>query len=256
MIDSHRRTEGQVPGAPSHDAQPHDAPSADGPPHDALTDGAGSAPSTLATRLREAAEHVGVVLRVQLMWLGLSLLGLVVLGISPASAAAAAALTTFRRDEKVRVAPLMWEVYRRELVSSNVRMLPLLAIQLGALAMLWQAAVGMSGHSLPILALGVLAAISASWATVSLAALAVSPRVRHQELLVSWRLAVLMPGALPLRSLALVLALVAWTAVASLAWPLALLLGGGVALDMAVALLGTRITLLLEDLGGRREQTP
>lgn len=209
----------------------------------------------LATRVRELLEHVHVVVKVQLVWLGLTLLGLVVAGIAPATCAAAAALTAFRHEEKVRVAPLMWEVYRRELVSSSLRMLPLLLIQLGASAMLWQAALGLEDRSLPILTLGVLAALSLSWATVALAALAVSPRVRDQELLVSWRLAALMPGALPLRSLALMLVLVAWVVTTSLAWPLALLLGGGVAIDLAVALLGRPIALLLEDLSEGRPAT-
>ncbi|HEX7351296.1 DUF624 domain-containing protein [Brachybacterium sp.] len=260
MIDADRRPEAQNPTAQSPEAQDPGAQDPGAQSRGARSAGSGApekrrAPRALATRITEAVEHVYVVFRVQLMWLGLTLLGLVVVGISPASTAAAAALVAFRSDEKVRVMPLMWEVYRRELVSSNVRMLPLLLIQLGSLAMVWQAAVGMAGESTVILALGILAAISASWATVALAALAVSPRVRDQELLVSWRLAVLMPGALPLRSLGLMLGLFAWTVVTSLAWPLALLLGAGVAIDMAVALLSSRITLLLEDLGGRRPES-
>lgn len=244
MIDSDRRPEGPRPDAPLPETR---LPETREPE-------TRRAPRALATRLTEAAEHVYVVFRVQLVWLGLTLLGLVIAGIAPATAAAAAALVAFRHDEKVKVAPLMWEVYRRELVSASLRMLPLMVVQLGSLAMVWQAAVGMAGESTVILALGVLAALSASWATVSLAALAISPRVRDQELLVSWRLAVLMPGALPLRSLGLALALFAWVVLTSLAWPLALLLGGGVAIDLAVALLGRRITILLEDLGGRRPE--
>lgn len=213
-----------------------------------------SAPPVWATRVREAVEHLHVVFTVHLAWLGLTLLGLVVAGIAPASCAAGAALTEFRRHEKVRVLPLMWAVYRREFVRSSVRMLPLLAVQLIAVAMLWQMAGGLETRPALTAVLGILAALSTGWTTVALAALAVAPRVRDQALLVSWRLALLMPGALPLRSLALVLLLFAWTMVASLAWPLAVLLGGGLAIDWAVGLLGKRIELLLEDLGGRRPE--
>lgn len=245
MIDSDRRPDAQHHGAQSSGAQgPASGPSESRRPARAL-----------ATRLTEAVEHVYVLFRVQLMWLALTLLGVVVVGIAPASVAAAAALLAFRRDEKVRVMPLMWEVYRRELVSSNLRMLPLLLIQLGSCAMLWRAAVGLTSGSALVQAFGILAAVSAGWATVSLAVLAISSRVRDQDLLVSWRLAVLMPGAVPLRSLGLVLALAVWIVIASLGWPLALLLGAGVAIDLAVALLGRRVTLLLEDLGGRRPET-
>src|SRR5699024_6908392 len=99
--------------------------------------------------------------------------------------------------------------------------------------------------------LGTFGAITAGWAGVFLAAIAVVPRVRDQELLVTWRLALLLPGAVPLRSLALAVLLAAWTLVCTSVWPLGLLLGAGLAIDMAVGLLSRRIALLLEDLSAR-----
>lgn len=202
------------------------------------------------TWLVEAVEHVYAVVRIQLAWLALTLLGLIVLGIAPATCAAADALRAERRGELKRVLPLMWRSYRRELVPATVRMLPLLAVQVIALAMLWQAAAGLSSNPAVMAVLGTLAALAAGWAAVSLAAIAVAPRVRDQDLLVTWRLALLMPGAVPFRSFALVALLAAWTVLCSLAWPLALLLGAGLAIDAAVGLLSRRIAVLLEDLGG------
>jgi uncharacterized membrane protein YdfJ with MMPL/SSD domain len=65
---------------------------------------------------------------------------------------------------------------------------------------------------------------------------------------VTWRLALLLPGTVPLRFLGLILGLGVWVVVCSLLWPLALLLGAGTAIDLATTLLGRRVELLLEDL--------
>lgn len=207
-------------------------------------------PRRRTTWLVEGVEHLYAVVRIQLAWLGLTLLGLIVFGIAPATCAAADALRAQRRGELTRAMPLMWESYRRELVPAGVRMLPLMAVQMLALAMLWQAAAGLSSNPAVMAVLGTLGAIAAGWATVSLAAIAVAPRVRRQDVLVTWRLALLMPGAVPFRGLALVVLVAAWALVSTTVWPLAVLLGAGLAVDAAVALLATRIGLLLEDLGG------
>ncbi|MGO1286684.1 MAG: DUF624 domain-containing protein [Brachybacterium sp.] len=207
-------------------------------------------PRRRTTWLVEGVEHLYAVVRIQLAWLGLTLLGLIVFGIAPATCAAADALRAQRRGELTRAMPLMWESYRRELVPAGVRMLPLMAVQMLALAMLWQAAAGLSSNPAVMAVLGTLGAIAAGWATVSLAAIAVAPRVRRQDVLVTWRLAVLMPGAVPFRGLALVVLVAAWAVVSTTVWPLAVLLGAGLAVDAAVVLLSTRIGLLLEDLGG------
>lgn len=207
-------------------------------------------PRRRTTWLVEGVEHLYAVVRIQLAWLGLTLLGLIVFGIAPATCAAADALRAQRRGELTRAMPLMWESYRRELVPAGVRMLPLMAVQMLALAMLWQAAAGLSSNPAVMAVLGTLGAIAAGWATVSLAAIAVAPRVRRQDVLVTWRLALLMPGAVPFRGLALVVLVAAWAVVSTTVWPLAVLLGAGLAVDAAVALLATRIGLLLEDLGG------
>src|SRR5699024_4636183 len=100
--------------------------------------------------------------------------------------------------------------------------------------------------------LGSLAAVSAGWATSSLAAIATSPRVRRQDLLVTWRLALLLPGVLLLRAIPMVVLLGVWVLLCSLAWPMALLMGAGVAVNIAVAMFAYRIHTLLEDLQGRR----
>jgi uncharacterized membrane protein YesL len=212
-------------------------------------------PRRRTTWLVEGVEHLYAVVRIQLVWLLLTLLGLIVLGLAPATVAAAEALRAQRRGELTRALPLMWGAWRRELLPAGVRMLPLLAVQVLALAMLWQAAAGLGSSPALMAVLGTLAALAAGWATVSLAAIAVAPRVRRQELLVTWRLALLMPGVVPLRGLALVLLLSAWILLCTSVWPLGVLLGAGLAIDAAVALLGTRIALLLEDLGGQ-DPTP
>ena len=208
-------------------------------------------PRRRTTWLVEGARHLHVVMCIQLVWLLLTLLGLIVVGIAPATCAAADALRAQRRGELTGVLPRMWESYRRELIPASVRMLPLMAVQVLALAMLWQAAAGLSSNPAMMAVLGTLGAIAAGWATVSLAAIAVAPRVRRQDVLVAWRLALLMPGAVPFRGLALVVLAAAWMLVSTTVWPLALLLGAGLAIDAAVALLATRIGLLLEDLGGQ-----
>ncbi|MDN6328644.1 MAG: YesL family protein, partial [Brachybacterium sp.] len=207
-------------------------------------------PRRHTTWLVEGIGHLYAVVRVQLMWLLLTALGLVVFGISPATCAAADALRAERRGELTRALPLMWESYRRELIPAGLRMLPLMAVQLLALAMLWQAAAGLGSAPVSMAVLGTRGALAAGWATVSLAAIAVAPRVRRQKLLVTWRLALLMPGVVPLRGLALILLLAAWILLCTTVWPLGAVLGAGLAVDAAVALLGTRISLLLEDLGG------
>src|SRR5699024_10984351 len=77
---------------------------------------------------------------------------------------------------------------------ANLRMLPLLVVQAGSLSMLWLMATGALDDPVPSAILGSLAAVSACWATSSLATIATSPRVRRQDLLVTWRLALLLPG--------------------------------------------------------------
>ena len=209
-------------------------------------------PRRHSTWLVEGIWHLHAVVRIQLVWLALTLLGLVVVGIAPATCAAAEALRAERRGELTRALPLMWRTYRRELIPAGIRMLPLLTVQLLALLMLWQAAAGLSSNPAIMAVLGTLGAITAGWASVSLAAIAVAPRVRDQDLLVTWRLALLMPGAVPVRSLALAVLLAAWTLLSTTVWPLGLLLGAGLAIDLAVGLLSTRISLLLDDLSAHR----
>jgi uncharacterized membrane protein YesL len=195
---------------------------------------------------------VYLVLRVNLVWMLLSLLGLVVLGVAPASVAAADAVIASRHGAKVKVLPEMWTSFRGQLVGANLRMLPLMVVQLGSATMLWIViGGGVAGSAMPIVLAG-LAVISAAWSTVSLAVLTVVPRVRRQDLVVAWRLAILLPGALPMRFIALILLLAAWIALCSFLWPIGFLVGAGAAIHIATSVLGMRIALLLEDLEASR----
>ena len=204
-----------------------------------------------AMRMNEAIERVGVMVLMSLMWLVLSVLGLVVLGVGPATCAAADVLLALREGDRARVLPRMWRSYREQFVRGNARMLPLLLVQAGAVAMLWIATAGLAGGPATTLVLGAAAAISAAWTMIALAAIVVSPRVRRQDLLVCWRLVLLLPGALPLRAVGLVLLVLVWGFVCALLWPLALLLGPAIAVELAVALLATRITALLAEIDAR-----
>ena len=73
-------------------------------------------------------------------------------------------------------------------------------------------------------------------------------RVRRQDLLVAWRIALLIPGALPMRTVGLGLLLLVWVLVCWVIWPVGLLLGAGTAVDIAVSLLGRRGDRLLQEL--------
>jgi len=204
------------------------------------------------TGLSELIDRLHLVIRINAVWWMLSLLGLVVAGVGPASCAAAEAFIAARHGERVRVLPLMWATYQDAFGPANLRMLPLLVVQAGSLSMLWMTATGALEDPVPAAVLGSLAAVSGGWATSSLAAIATSPRVRRQELLVTWRLALLLPGVLLLRAIPLVVLLGVWLLLCSLAWPMALLLGAGVAINIAVALFAYRIRALLEDLHARQ----
>jgi len=201
-----------------------------------------------AMRMNEAIERVAVLVLMSLTWLVLTVAGLVLFGIGPATTAAADVVLALREGERARVLPRMWRTFQEEIVRANLRMLPLLLVQGGALMLLWIATAGLAGGPGATLALGVVAAIAGAWTTIALAAIAVSPRVRRQDPLVCWRLVLLLPGALPLRAVALVLLVLLWSLACSLLWPLALLLGPAVAVELAVALLSRRITELLAQI--------
>src|SRR5690625_6087235 len=64
------------------------------------------------TRLSELIDRLYLVIRVNAVWWMLSLLGLMVAGVGPASCAAAEAFIAARHGERVRVLPLMWATYQ------------------------------------------------------------------------------------------------------------------------------------------------
>lgn len=196
----------------------------------------------------ELIERLFLLLRINTVWWILTLLGAVVLGLAPATAAAADALLTSREQPRLRVLPLMWRRFRAGLVRTNLQMLPLFAVQAGALAMLVIAFSGAVTSATSMVALVAVAAISLPWATTTLAAILTSPRLRRQDLTVTWRIALLVPGALPMRTLALIGGLTLWILLCGLIPPVALLVGAAGALDLAIGLLGRRVAALLEEI--------
>ncbi|MFC7458463.1 DUF624 domain-containing protein [Brachybacterium sp. GCM10030267] len=205
-----------------------------------------------ATRLIEAIERIYLVLRVNLVWIALSLAGLVVLGVAPASVAASDAFIAARHGAKVRVLATMWPSFREHLVTANVRMLPLMVVQAGSVAMLWIVAGGAVETPMMSAGLGSLAAVSAAWSTASVATIMSTPRVRRQDPFVAWRLALLLPGAMPVRVIGLILGLIVWMVLCSLVWPVAVLLGAAAAIDLATSLLSRKVELLLEEIENNR----
>lgn len=205
--------------------------------------------------MNEMIEHVYLVLRINIVWTLLSLLGLIVAGVAPAGAAAGDAFIASRHGAPVKVLPLMWESYRRQFVSANLRMLPLMVVQLGSASMIWIVLGGGAANSTMAVVLSGIAVVSAAWSTVSVALLMTVPRVRRQDVLVAWRLAILLPGALPLRFIGLILLLAVWIIVCTFLWPVALLVGAATGIDIATTLLSRRVELLLEDLEASRAVT-
>ncbi|WP_157975769.1 DUF624 domain-containing protein [Brachybacterium sp. YJGR34] len=207
-------------------------------------------------RGNEMIERVVLVLRINLVWIALTLLGLVVLGVAPASVAAADALLAAREGRRVRVLASMWSTYRRQLAPATIRVLPLMAVQAGATSMLWLV-IGGAVPSAPLaVALGTVAAISGAWATVSAAAIVATPRLRRQDVLVTWRLALLLPGVLPARAVGLLLGLLVWAMLCALLWPLAILVGAAAAIDLATGLLTRRIEHLLQEIDAAGQERP
>lgn len=206
-------------------------------------------------RFNEAIERVYLVLRVNAVWLLLTLLGLVVLGIGPASCAAADAYISGRHGDRVRVWRTMWGTYRTQFVQANIRMLPLLLVQLGAVLMLWIVIGGGSASQTMAVVLACAAVISLFWATVAVSSIAAVPRIRRQDLLVTWRIALLLPGALPLRALGLCLLMLVWVLVCWTVWPIGVLVGAGAAVDIAVSVLGQRGERLLAELDPSSDPT-
>lgn len=204
-----------------------------------------------SVRRGEVLASLWLLVRITVWWALLTGLGLVVLGIGPATVAAADVLLAARHGERVAVAATMWSGYCDRFVGANLRMVPLLVVEAGALAMVLLAAGGAVEGAVSVAVLGTLAAVSAGWALSALALIAAVPRVRDQDLLVTWRLALLLPAALPLRCALLSALVLLWTLLCWLVWPLAVLAGPAVPIALAVRLLARRTALLLEDLSGR-----
>lgn len=198
-----------------------------------------------ALRANEAIDAVLTLLVVSLLWWALTLLGLVVLGAAPAACAAAEVMRARAEGRAVPVARTMWATYRRELVPATLRLLPFGVIVLGGLSTLFLALRGGVPEPWMLAPVATLGAVAAGWATASAAALIAVPRLRRQDLLVSWRVALLCPGAVPVAAFLLVLTLAVIGLVALVLPPIGLLLGPGGAAQAASALMGRRTEALL-----------
>lgn len=201
-------------------------------------------------RANAVIDRLLLVVKVNLLWLLLSLAGLIVLGVAPASVAVAEVLIADRHGAGVRVLPRMWASFRAQFLRANVRLLPLLIVQAGSASMLWIVLTGGAPGTAMTIVLSGLAVMSLGWSLLSSAMIVAVPRLLRQDLLIAWRLALLLPGALPGRSVLLVLALTAWTPLCAMLRPLAPLFGAAVAIDLATALLSCRVAGLLEEIDG------
>lgn len=182
---------------------------------------------------------------VSLVWLVLSLLGLFVLGIAPATCAAADVTAARRREEEPSLIPDMWRAYRTQFLGANTRLLPFVLVQIAA--GLSVAAALRSVQDAPVLSavMGTLALLAGCWATLSAMSVVAAPRVRRQDWPVTMRLALLLPGALPGPALAALIAVGLWSMVSLLLPPVGALAGPAVAVRISVALLAERISALL-----------
>lgn len=190
-------------------------------------------------------ERLYLLLRINVLWMALTLLGLVVLGLAPATVAAVDALLESKKGAAVRVLPMMWRTYRAQLIAANTRLLPLHIVQVGALTTLVLAFSGAIASAALMVVAVIGAGISLAWTTAALAALLASPRLRRQDLLVCYRIALLIPGALPLRAIGLVLLAALWSLLSVVIAPLGVLVGAAAALDLAVGMFGRSTDELL-----------
>lgn len=198
-----------------------------------------------ALRANEALDAALLLIRVSLLWWALTLLGLVVLGAAPAACAAGDVLRAHREGRTVPVAATMWGTFRRELVSANLRLLPFGAVQLAGAGTLLLALRGGVPEPWMLVPVATIAAITLGWSTAGAAALLSVPRLRRQDLLVSWRLGLLCPGAVPAAACAAVACLAVVALVSLVLPPVGLLLGPAGAVQCATSLMGRRTELLL-----------
>ena len=208
-----------------------------------------SSPETVPAWSLQANDLINTVLRVvkvSLLWWALTLLGGVVLGIAPATCAAADVFRAEREDRPTPVVATMWRVYRREFLTADARLLPLIVAQVLAVTTV---ALALSGRVSPaslMVLLVVAGAVSAGWITASAAVLASSPRLRRQNLLVTWRVALLAPGAIPAGCFLLIVVLVPWFVLCTVIPPRGILAGPGAAIQAASTLVGRRVDTLLD----------
>lgn len=187
------------------------------------------------------------VIALSVMWILLSALGLIAFGVAPATCAVADVLRARREGRGSHLFSELWSGYRRAFVRANARMLPLMAVQVAAI---WSMRTAMASGGMDVLhvAMAGVGVAALAWSTASLAMIVACERIRRQDLAVSYRLALLMPGALPFRAV-ITLALVAiWALVCATVPVLVIILGAGLALDVTGMMLSRSADELLERL--------
>lgn len=198
-----------------------------------------------AMTANNAIDALLLILRVTVVWWALTLLGLVIVGIFPATCAAGDVMRDRRAGGAAPVVRTMWATYRRELVGANLRLLPLGLVQLSGVSTIFLALRGGVPQPWMVAPVMILAACAVGWATASAAVLATVPRLRRQDLLVSLRVSLLAPGAVPLAAALTVLSVAAIVLASYLVPPLGALLGAGAAVQAASTLVGRRAEELL-----------
>lgn len=196
-------------------------------------------------RSNEIIESVLFWIGTSLLWLAFSLLGLLVLGIAPATCAAADVMRARAQDESPHLFRVMWRAYREQFIRANLRLLPLILIQVASIGSL-SLAVRTLGHAPGYgAAMATISTLAGAWATSSLMVMVASPRVRRQDWPVTMRLALLFPGAIPLRSLLALFAVALWSLLSIVLPPVGALLGPAGAVRIADALLRDPVATVL-----------
>lgn len=212
-------------------------------------------PPSWVMRSNEFIDTTVFTIGLSLVWLALSALGLFVLGLAPATCAAADVMAARRRDDEPRLFHDMWNGYRHGFVRANTRLLPFIAVQAAAALSVVTAVRSVQDAGAVSAVMATIALLAAAWATVSAMVVVAGERVRRQDWPVSMRLAVLMPGALPAPSIAALLAVGLWSALSMILPPVGALLGPAIAARIAVAVLGERISDLLAAVDAERRDS-
>lgn len=205
-------------------------------------------PPAWLTRTTEIFDAFLALIILTLLWMLLTALGLVVLGIAPATVAVADTLEGRRRDEGPHLLKDTWRTYRREFLRSSARLLPFLVVQVAAGFSADAALRSLSDVGAMGAAMATLAVLAGAWASMSAMTIVASRRVRGQDWAVTMRLALLLPGATAVRSVLALLAVAGWSVLSITLPAVGALLGPSVASRLAIRLLTDPVETLLSRL--------